>query len=133
MNWLNCSDNKLHVLLSKLNRNRYVCLYYTTAGPVMTGMDINVEKSPYNVICNSSGSPPTNVIWTFKGEVIDIKNGPYTERKELVDRHTSAYKNVLTINANLKEVLGNYSCRIVNDLGESDTMMKSTKSNALYT
>ncbi len=44
-----------------------------------------------------------------------------------MDRPTSAYNNTLTINATIEDVIGEYSCTIVNSIGRSETRTKDIK------
>ena len=100
-----------------------------TGPPVITGMGFSVSEPPYTVTCNSTGSPATKVIWTFNGKQISTESetGLYKTSKKLVDRHTSLYVSKITVDGSFEDVVGEYSCRVENELGASNVIAKEIK------
>ena len=92
-------------------------------------MGISVSEPPYTVTCNSTGSPATKVIWTFNGKQISTESEThlYKTSKKLVDRHTSSYGSMLTIDGSFEDLVGEYSCRVENELGTSNVITKEIK------
>ena len=44
-----------------------------------------------------------------------------------MNRTTSTYYNTLTVNGTIEDVIGEYSCTVVNSLGSSNTLTKTIK------
>ena len=51
----------------------------------------------------------------------------YQFSQALVNRTTSTYNNILTINATIEDVVGEYSCTATNSLGSSNKLTKAVK------
>ena len=81
-------------------------------------------KIPFQLSCFSQDSPPTEVIWEKDGQRIHLngsKDG-YRMTQVLLNKLTSSYVNSLTMDGMLDDVVGEYSCTVVNSLGSSNTM-----------
>ena len=81
-------------------------------------------KIPFQLSCFSQDSPPTEVIWEKDGQRIHLngsKDG-YGMTQVLLDKLTSSYVSSLTMDGLLDDVVGEYSCTVVNSLGSSNTM-----------
>ena len=90
-------------------------------------MDFILTEGIHTLSCVSYGSPPTEVIWERDGERIyfnDTSSDVYHPNQMLLNRTTSAYNNTLTINATIEDVIGEYSCTILNSVGRSDRISK---------
>lgn len=97
-----------------------------TGLPVITGMGLSVSEAPYTVTCNSTGSPATKVIWTFNGKQIS-SGGIYTTEQKIIDRRASSYMSVLIVNSSFEDTVGEYSCRVENKFGITQTMKREIK------
>ena len=89
-----------------------------------------VTNKVHTLSCVSYGSPPTQVIWERDGERIyfnDTSSDIYHPNQVLLNRTTSAYNNTLTINATIEDVNGNYSCTVLNSVGQSDRLFKTVQ------
>ena len=93
------------------------------------------DDSVHTLSSVSYGSPPTEVIWERDGERIyfnDTYDVFYHSNQVLLNRTTSAYNNTLTINATIEDVIGEYSCTIVNSAGRSDTLTRAIKGQSRF-
>ena len=96
----------------------------------MTGIDLRVKGSIHTLVCNSTGSPATNVLWTFNDEPISTSLNNLlhiSESKVVVDRQKSTYSSILNINGSFEDIVGQYSCQVRNKLGISDKVTKAIK------
>ena len=93
-------------------------------------MLFSLTESPFTFTCVSSLSPPTEVIWEVDGERIYFNDSfsDYHFTQTLVNRTTSTYNNTLSVNrTTIEDVVGNYSCTVVNSLGRSKTLTKAVR------
>ena len=67
----------------------------------------------FTLNCSSSGSPPTNVVWTKDGEVVSM-NETFSAIQYLRDGVTARYDSVLMISMQPSEVIGRYTCSVDN-------------------
>ena len=91
---------------------------------MVTSLDAYIGgKIPFVLTCESQHSPPTEVIWGKDGQLIDLNDNvsDYKMTQVLVNRVTSTYKSTLTKDGVLDDVVGEYSCTVVNSLGTSNT------------
>ena len=96
----------------------------------MTGIELRAEGSLHTLVCNSTGSPPTTVLWTFNDKPVSASHGSsrYTsESKIITDRKKSSYSSMLNINGSFKDIVGQYSCQVRNQLGASSKVTKEVK------
>ena len=71
------------------------------------------------IICNTSGFPPTSVVWKKNNSSVNGDSSAYQTMQRVVWRATSAYSNILII-FDVLGVLGNitYTCSVRNPAGE---------------
>ena len=93
---------------------------FPPAVPRVMAMERNLSSSLSTLTCTSTGSPPTNVKWMKDGETLITNGTMYSLTQTLVDRVTSTYNNTLTIEASFIDVVGEYSCKVVNSIGTSN-------------
>ena len=121
----------LHFLISGLDSYiESVTTFCLLAGaPIISDFIFSLTESPFTFTCVSSLSPPTEVIWEVDGERIYFNDSysDYNLHQTLVNRTTSTYYNTLTVNGTIEDVIGEYSCTIVNSLGSSNTLNKTIK------
>ena len=74
-----------------------------------------------HVVCISSGSLATSVVWMRDGiHLTTDGSSNYTFFRSITDRAASVYTNILVAN---KMVAGNYSCTVSNDLGSTSRVI----------
>ena len=106
----------------------------TSDAPILLDFFFSNTESPYTFTCISSLSPPTEVIWEVDGERIYFNDSysDYDFTQTLVNRTTSTYYNTLSVNGTIEDVIGEYSCTVVNSLGSSNTLIKTIKGTERY-
>jgi len=67
-----------------------------------------VSQSPLVIDCMSTGLPPTQAVWSHGSQILNDSE-VYQRDSHLINRATSTYSNLLTINQN---VSGKFSCSI---------------------
>ena len=86
-------------------------MYWTSQcllGPVISRVDFVLKEYQHTISCSSYYSPPTEVIWEKDGQRIDFNDPSFVNfhsAQIVVDRATSAYKNVLSISSPLEDVI----------------------------
>ena len=105
------------------------CCCIISGAPILLDFLFSHTESPYIFTCVSSLSPPTEVIWEVDGERIYFNDSysDYDFTQTLVNCTTSTYYNTLSINGTIDDVIGEYSCTVVNSLGSSNTLTKTIK------
>ena len=113
---------------------RCSCTRFPHAGtPYCPTIEHVITNKVHTLSCVSYDSPPTEVIWERDGERIyfnDTSSDVYHSNQVLLNRTTSAYNNTLTINATIEDVRGDYSCTVLNSVGQSDKLIKTVKGEA---
>ena len=98
--------------------------------PSVTNLTVSLGGDiPFQLSCFSQDSPPTEVIWEKDGQRIHLngsKDG-YRMTQVVMDRLTSSYVSSLTMDGMLDDVVGEYSCTVVNSLGSSNTTNTTIK------
>ena len=64
--------------------------------------------------CYTWDTPPTEVIWEKDGERIPNNSSIYKFRQEIDSRYYSDYLNFLSITASVNDVMGEYTCTVIN-------------------
>lgn len=85
-------------------------------------------RNEYSLSCISHFSTPTEVIWERNGMRINKTSASstyYQFKQTLENRFSSTYNNTLLIQDNVEDLIGEYSCTVVNALGRSNTFTKS--------
>ena len=80
-------------------------------------MVANTNNSMFTLNCTSTDSPATTVIWTKDGEQLP----DYLMYQLVRDGVTATYDNLVDIDADVDELVGTYSCGILNSAGLSNT------------
>lgn len=70
-----------------------------------------VSQSPLVINCMSTGLPPTQAVWSRGSQILNDSE-VYQKDSHLINRATSTYSNILTINQNIQDVSGNFACSI---------------------
>ena len=71
------------------------------------------------IMCNTSGFPPTSVVWKKNNSSVNGDSSAYQAMQRVVNRTTSSYSNILII-FDVLGILGNvtYTCSVRNPAGE---------------
>ena len=71
------------------------------------------------VMCNTSGFPPTSVMWKKDNYSVNGDTNAYQAFQRVVNRATSSYSNILII-FDAVDILGNitYTCSIKSPIGK---------------
>ena len=91
-------------------------------------MVVNTNNSKFTLNCTSTDSPATTVIWTKDGEL--LSDYSYLMHQILRDGVTSTYENLIDIDADLDELVGMYSCSILNSAGVSNVATVNVQGEA---
>eukprot|EP00731_Ephydatia_muelleri_P018888 Em0011g928a len=99
------------VSLPTSNGYSYALSVAATYGPNITGgvqfqllTPTNVDPPVFQLTCNSTSSPPTDVLWTTNGSPVSN-----TSSQIVTDRPTSTYNNILTVTG---RAYGMYTCTV---------------------
>ena len=74
------------------------------------------NKEEQALTCTSSGGPPTTIIWTKDGEVLNMDGNVYKQIQTVVNQSNATFKTTIFIKTKLNQssVVGNYSCTVNN-------------------
>ena len=98
--------------------------------PVVTDLDFSLGgDTPFSLFCSSLNSPPTEILWGKDSQKLSLDSGSgrYKTNQMLVNRATSGYVSSLTMVGVLDDVMGEYSCTVVNSIGTSNTLSITIK------
>ena len=90
--------------------------HYTVAPTVSSLTVADSNSSVFTLNCTSTDSPATTVIWTKDSELLS----DYPLYQMLRDGVAATYDNLIEINAGLDELVGAYSCSVLNSAGLSN-------------
>ena len=70
------------------------------------------------IVCYTSNTPPTTVVWRKSGEVIDADETAYDSLQVVVDRVDSHYRNILVVKE-ITSIIGDqtFTCNVSNLYG----------------
>ncbi len=121
----NCKlfDTPQAVLALFMTVSALVCYIDTTdslssAAPVVTSL-WNIASSQFTLICTSTTSPATTVVWTKDGTTLSFDGTHYQHSQVLTNRRSSTYENILTSSGTPTNTKGNYTCTVSNRFGTS--------------
>lgn len=85
--------------------------------PIITSLSVKESNntSVFTLNCTSTDSPATTVIWTKDGEVLSN----YATYQIMRDGSSAAYDTLLDIQANVDDIIGTYTCSVLNSAGQS--------------
>ena len=91
---------------------------YYTGAPSVTSLTViqSSNTSVFTLNCTSTDSPATTVIWTKDGSVLSADSGYQVLR----DGSTSTYDTLLTMDSSPDELVGTYTCSVLNSAGQSN-------------
>ena len=113
-----------YITCSKVNWTQASSLIFL-GPPFCSDIEYGVDGGVHTLSCDSYITPPTEIIWEKDGGQIyfnDTTFADYSSTQTLVNRTISAYSNVLSISASIEDVIGEYSCTVINSLGSSETV-----------
>lgn len=80
------------------------------------GLTNSDNTSTFVLNCTSVGSPATTVIWTKDSEILS----DFSVHQILRDGSTSTYDTFLTADSSPDELVGTYTCSVLNSAGQSN-------------
>lgn len=99
---------------------RTLCIVYCfIAAPVVTGLYQTAPPKRFAILCTSTNSPATIVVWTKEGRRLTKDGGTYRLTQIVTDRRASTYDNIFTPTGTLDSVVGSYTCNVSNRFGYS--------------
>lgn len=94
--------------------------YHSIPSGPPTVTSLSVVKSEnitvFTLNCTSINSPATTVIWTKDREVVSDEESYQILRDGL----TATFDNILVVNSTPDELMGTYSCSVLNSAGQSN-------------
>ncbi len=90
--------------------------FLIAAAPVVTSLRRTPSSSQFTLICSSTTSPATTVVWTKDGTNLTADGTLYQSSQVVTDRSSSTYDNILT---STEIIEGNYTCTVSNLFGSS--------------
>lgn len=83
--------------------------------PSITPLEL-VNSSIFTLNCSSQVTPATFVIWRKDNQVISEA----TEEQILRDGASSTYDNLISIDSTPNDIIGTYTCSVLNSAGQSN-------------
>ncbi len=93
--------------------------YHHAATPSVTALQQTDLSSQFTLICTSTTSPATTVVWTKDGTTLSFGGTPYQHSQVVTDRRSSTYDNILTSTGDLASSVGYYTCTVSNRFGSN--------------
>ena len=97
-----------------------IIVYYINVGPPsVTSLSVveSSNNSVFTLNCVSNDSPATIVTWTKDGEEVTTDSATY---QTMMDGLTATYDSILEIQADADDLVGTYSCSVLNSAGQSN-------------
>ncbi len=90
-----------------------------SAAPSVTALQKSASSSQFTLICTSTNSPATTVVWTKDGTTLSFDGTPYQHSQVVTNRLSSTYNNIMTSTGTPASTLGSYTCTVSNRFGTS--------------
>lgn len=101
-----------------------VPIKFSSAAPVVTSLKKNTSSSHFTLICISTTSPATTVVWTKNGTNIGINETAYQSSQRVINSTSSTYQNTLVAVGDDVDFVGNnFTCTVSNRFGSSSTSL----------
>ena len=100
---------------------------FVSAAPRVIILQQDMTNEKFKLVCVSTGSPPTNVIWTKDNSTLHIDGATYKMTQTVTNRTSSTYENVLIIEDSIDSLPGEYSCAVANVFGISNKEITTGK------
>jgi len=94
-----------------------------TGAPSVTSFQRANSTTNFTLNCTSTKSPATNVTWLRNGNTLQantVKNRFY---QTVTSRRSSTYQNILIVDDDIENVIGNYTCNVTNKFGNSNSTL----------
>ncbi len=88
----------------------------SSAAPVVTSLR-KIASTKFTLICTSTTSPATTVVWTKDGTTLSFEGSPYQHSQVVTNRRSSTYDNILTSNGDPSNAVGRFTCSVRNRFG----------------
>ena len=109
--------NCVTVISKFITANKSTPLFSNSGRPTVTALVYN--ETTRSLTCTSTGGPATTVTWRENGDNITIDGTTYQQTKVVTDPVIGAYETVLTIDQNITDMSGTYSCTVGNTRGSA--------------
>ncbi len=86
---------------------------------MVTSLYQRTSSSQFTLICTSTTSPATTVVWTKDETTLSFAGTPYQHSQVVTNRQSSTYDNILTSVGDPASVAGYYNCTVSNRFGAS--------------
>lgn len=96
---------------------------FITGAPNVTSFQRVNATTNFTLNCTSTNSPATNVTWLRNGNILQTNGGKNQFYQTVTSRQKSIYQNVLVVDDNIENVIGNYTCNVTNKLGNSNSTL----------
>ena len=96
-----------------------IIMYIYVGPPSVTSLSVveSSNNSVFTLNCVSNDSPATIVTWTKDGEEVTADSATYQTMR---DGLTATYDSILEIQADADDLVGTYSCSVLNSAGQSN-------------
>ena len=104
---------------SKIVLCQFTRMFMLIGTPTVTSLSFfsSNSTSMFTLNCTSSDSPPTTVIWNKNGGALSDSSASY---QTLRDGSSSTYDTLLPIDGSVDELVGTYTCSVLNSAGQSN-------------
>ena len=93
------------------------------AGAPIIDPELSLDHETSTLTCTSSGGPATTVVWTKDGQELKFGGSSFSQVQVVNNTINSTYLNILKASMT-SDLVGMFSCRVVNDRGTSNTSSK---------
>ena len=103
-----------------------------TGAPNVTSFQRANSTTNFTLNCTSTNSPATNVTWLKSGSTLlanGVKNRFY---QTVTSRRSSTYQNILVVDDDIEDIIGNYTCNVTNRFGNSNSTLTIRGKMILY-
>lgn len=73
----------------------------------------------FNLVCKTRNSPPSSITWYRDGVPLEIDGNSTDLNVSVTNRRSSYFDITLTVCDSPSDVVGNYTCEIGNEFGNS--------------
>jgi len=96
---------------------------FITAAPSVTSFQRVNSTTNFTLNCISTNSPATNVAWFKNGNILQAKGVKNRFYQTVTSRRSSTYQNTLVVDDDIENIIGNYTCRVANKFGNSNSIL----------
>ncbi len=86
----------------------------STGQPILRG-GIEYDRTTGKLMCESTGGPATYVMWRINGTETTFPSTQF-----ITSTVEATYVNVLALNGEPEDIVGNHSCQVINPRGRTE-------------